>query len=303
MVWPGGRHRYTPTQINNLYDRIDLPAPYRYEPGDFSQEVVKQSNGIGFLRALMTFMLASVPYENLELHYSTHHHISLDPDVLYDKIVTQGRGGLSLEVNAFFAILLYSLGYEVRTVAARVNEPARVHVKLEHNGSNGRTAFGAWSHMVNIVTMHDEDLLVDVGFGYGGPTHPLQLSPTKNGEVSVNIRPYQSVRLRLDTLRTDGLHKQLWMYERQDIHNGPWVSIYCFPDNIDFIPPDFEIMSYFLSTHRKSALTRDVICSKYTLDNQGNDLGSALVLLSDRVFCYEDGKQQEIAEFETEEGE
>lgn len=109
------RPLYTPAQLHEVYDRIRLPSRFRYEPGAFSAEVVRHNDGHGFLAALMSHTLANIPFENLELHYSPHHQISIHPDALFQKIVRQGtgRGGYCMENNVFLGTVMRSLGYEV----------------------------------------------------------------------------------------------------------------------------------------------------------------------------------------------
>ena len=59
-----------------------------------------------------------VPFENLSIHLSEP--VLLAEDVLVDKIVTRRRGGFCYELNGAFAILLETMGAEIRRVAARV---------------------------------------------------------------------------------------------------------------------------------------------------------------------------------------
>jgi hypothetical protein len=109
------RYYYTPQQIHAFYERIDLPARYRYEPGQFSEEVVRQRDGHGFLAALQRHTLAHVPFENLQLHYSSYHLSSMHPDALFNTIVSKdrGRGGYCMENNIFLGTILRSLGFQV----------------------------------------------------------------------------------------------------------------------------------------------------------------------------------------------
>jgi len=109
------RPQYTPQQLHAVYDRINLPPRFRYEPGDFSREVVRHHDGHGFLGALVTHTLAHIPFENLELHYSPNHAVSIHPDALFQKIIKQdmGRGGYCLENNVFLSTVLRSLGFDV----------------------------------------------------------------------------------------------------------------------------------------------------------------------------------------------
>lgn len=106
---------YNAQQIHQIYDRFALPSRYRYEPGEFSKEVIRQLDGHGFLAALVRHMLAAVPFENLELHYSPHHQLSIHPDALFDKFIRQGkgRGGYCMENNVFLGTVLRSVGFDV----------------------------------------------------------------------------------------------------------------------------------------------------------------------------------------------
>lgn len=65
--------------------------------------------------------MARVPFENLALHYSTHHSVLLDLDFLFEKMVTRGMGGYCMENNRFFATILRTLGYTVLSGGARVS--------------------------------------------------------------------------------------------------------------------------------------------------------------------------------------
>ena len=115
---------YSLKQIERYYDRTSLPRRHR------QPHIITQSNSVGsgedldFLKTLIKYQLAAVPFENLELHYSTHHTISLDPEHLFPEIVDRnaGRGGYCMENNTFFGTVLRSLGYNVLTIGARVNE-------------------------------------------------------------------------------------------------------------------------------------------------------------------------------------
>jgi arylamine N-acetyltransferase len=80
-------------------------------------------DALSFLAELQKRNLASVPFEDVSLHYSKHRLLSLDPDDLFDKIVTNSRGGYCMEVNCFFGTVLRSLGFTVTNVGGRVNGP------------------------------------------------------------------------------------------------------------------------------------------------------------------------------------
>ncbi|KAF4630027.1 hypothetical protein G7Y89_g8114 [Cudoniella acicularis] len=83
---------YTPSQIALYEAHISLPAKYR------SIANPPPVKNLDYLTALYVHQISSVPYENLLLHYSQSHAVSLDPQVLFKKIVTdkRGRGGVHI---------------------------------------------------------------------------------------------------------------------------------------------------------------------------------------------------------------
>ena len=111
---PASRHSYTPSQIQAYFSHINLPTTYRSST----------TPTLTFLTVLLRHQLASVPFENLELHDSDLHTISLDPQHLFHKIVERDtrRGGYCIENSCLFRTVLRSLGFEVRSVGAKVNE-------------------------------------------------------------------------------------------------------------------------------------------------------------------------------------
>ncbi|WP_112272331.1 arylamine N-acetyltransferase family protein [Lentzea terrae] len=105
------------------------------------------------LAELQELHLLSVPFENLHTHMDIR--IVLEIPWLYDKIVTQRRGGFCYELNGLFAELLRDLGHSVELLAARV--------------FNGEKLGPPFDHLALVV---DGAWLVDVGFG-AFSLHPL----------------------------------------------------------------------------------------------------------------------------------
>lgn len=106
-----------PEQVNAYLVRIGHPKP---NPEDSSSA---NHYGLGLLASLQRQQLASVPFENLSLHYSGHDYsVSLDPEAVYAKIVTRRRGGYCMENNLLFRILLRSFGFTVYSTAARISD-------------------------------------------------------------------------------------------------------------------------------------------------------------------------------------
>ncbi|KAK3616205.1 hypothetical protein LTR22_027147 [Elasticomyces elasticus] len=118
------------------------------------------------------------------------------------------------------------------SVGARINRIGKGGVGNE----DGMTSFGGWSHMVNLVTIRGEVFVIDVGSGPGGPALPLKLI---DGKIKANMvaTPQQAIRLRHDAIaENEHQNVKLWIFERRNNDNAPWVPMYCFEDNVCFLP-------------------------------------------------------------------
>jgi N-hydroxyarylamine O-acetyltransferase len=103
------------------------------------------------LRALHHAHLLAVPFENLSI--ALGEPISLEPGDLLRKVVTDRRGGFCYELNGAFALLLESLGFGVRRVAAAVFGTGAPGPPLDHLA------------LLVDVPGDDNPWLADVGFG------------------------------------------------------------------------------------------------------------------------------------------
>jgi hypothetical protein len=84
---------FTTEEVQQYLDLIKLPKKFHPEnnpPVDLE-----------FLTALHVHTISTIPYENLDLHYSAKKEISLDPQHCFEKFVRRrsGRGGYCMEVN------------------------------------------------------------------------------------------------------------------------------------------------------------------------------------------------------------
>jgi arylamine N-acetyltransferase len=290
------RPTYTTDQVHQIYDRIRLPPTYRHSPSALTKEIVSGHGGLGLLSALQRHHLANIPFENLELHYSPTKVINTDSNLLFRKIVTQntGRGGYCMENNLFFATLLRTLGFSVMSTGGRVN------TAVQPSGDIGpEERYTGWSHMVNIVKIQGKRYMVDVGFGTGQATHPLLLvdrAPT------MNIRPSQQVRVRWDAIsEAENKDAKLWIFERQDKADGPWIPTYCFPDNVEYLPADYAMMSYFTSTSRTSFFTYKLIVAKFVLDEAREEIVGTVVMFGNKAHKRILGEKEDLGTFEKEE--
>lgn len=101
---------YSADQITQYLEHVEFSGG-RSEVHDFK-----------YLNELFVHQLASFPYENLALHYNPRHDNSIDPQVLFDKMVTQkrGRGGYCMENAVFFWNILLGLGFKCYLSGVRI---------------------------------------------------------------------------------------------------------------------------------------------------------------------------------------
>jgi N-hydroxyarylamine O-acetyltransferase len=176
--------------------------------------------------------LLSVPFENLDIHLGQL--ILLNEGQLFEKIVTQRRGGFCYELNGLFAGLLRELGFNVDLLSARVCE----------NGEYGPE----YDHLVLRVRLKD-DWLVDVGFG-DSFNKPLRLF-----EPREQVR--SGVSYRVERQSPD------WELLRKD-ELGLWRCSYRFslhPRQLS----DFSDMCHYHQTSPESGFTRKRLCTRATL--------------------------------------
>src|SRR6516162_8977502 len=125
------------------------------------------------LRDLHRQHLYTVPFENLDIALGVP--IALDPDALFDKIVSRKRGGFCYELNSLFSELLKGLGFRVEMLSARVRS------------ADGRFS-REFDHML-LKVMLDESWIADVGFGDSSldpvPMWPKAVQPDDAPEFAV----------------------------------------------------------------------------------------------------------------------
>ncbi len=112
---------YTDEQLARYFEHIGVGVG---SPDDARKRIAEDP--MQFLTHLQRRHMSRVPFESLSLHYSRYRTLSLDPEDLFRKIVTNanGRGGYCMEVNNFFATILRSLGYTLISAGGRVKTPA-----------------------------------------------------------------------------------------------------------------------------------------------------------------------------------
>jgi N-hydroxyarylamine O-acetyltransferase len=113
------------------------------------------------LFALQRAQRLHIPFESIDIHLGRG--ISVDPDAVFDKLVTRRRGGYCFEQNQLLGRALSALGFETRPVLGRV-------WLFKPESAPPRT------HTLQLVTINGTDWIADAGFG-ASYCPPMELTP------------------------------------------------------------------------------------------------------------------------------
>ncbi|GGS25712.1 arylamine N-acetyltransferase [Streptomyces rubiginosohelvolus] len=204
----------------------------------------------------------TVPYENLDIQLGRP--ISLDPDVLSDKLIRRRRGGFCYEQNAGLAMLLRLSGFEVSMVEGGVMRQA-----------HGNAMWG--NHTALIIDLDGRQWVADAGIG-DGFMEPLHLREGTQKQGSF-------------TYRLERLDPQTWRFHH---HPGATIASYDFRLQ-PCEPADFAARSQELSTAPVSPYVTTLITARPVA-------GHTLLLLSRTVRQYSaDGRSartiEDVGEF------
>lgn len=205
------------------------------------------------LRNLHRAHMLSVPFENLDIGLGRP--IVLEEHKLFEKIVTQRRGGFCYELNGLFAWLLRELSFRVDRLNARVYDGGRGGPDVDH---------------MTLLLHLEQRWLADVGFGECFH-EPLRLDEA--GVQHCNGTDY---------VLTPGEAK--WLLSE---HKPPtdWVAAYDF----DLQPRElneYEEMCLFQQTSPSSMFTQKRVCSLATPDGR-------ISLSNNRLIVTRDGERTE----------
>lgn len=211
------------------------------------QYVGDRTPTLATLQALHYQHLRTIPIENLDIHNSRA--VILTPDALFDKLVTQKRGGFCYELNGLFYELLNALGFEVKRISGRTYEVGK--------GFNPE-----FDHLAIVARVEDTDWLVDVAFGRRFPLYALP------------IEPYRIQEDRSGCYLIAGYDAD-YMAVKHVNEMGEWETGYIFT----LVPrqlTDFTGMCYFHQTSSDSFFTRNKLCTLVTPNGRITLTGSFL---------------------------
>ena len=189
------------------------------------------------LQAIQFGHVAAIPFENLSPLMGEA--VRLDPASLEDKLVRRGRGGWCFEHNLLLAHVLRGLGFELRTLAARVRWNVAPDVSTPR------------SHCLLLVAIDGERYIADVGFGGLTLTAPLAL---REGEQATPHEPHRLVG------EGDGFALEAKVA-------GEWQRLYVF-DLVPALQADYEVSNWYLANHPESQFVKGLIAARADVDRR-----------------------------------
>lgn len=178
-----------------------------------------------FLCSLQYACVTNIAYENLDI--LANQPLCLDPDALFDKIVTRGRGGYCFELNGLLADILKEMGFSVSERFARF--------------LRGIDSLPMRRHRVVIVHLPDGDYLCDIGIGQIAPKYPLKIE-----EHTLQAQKKETYRFVKDA-QGDWV---LW-----ELYRGQWCQYLSF-DNSPAYPIDFLQPTFYCEKHPDSIFNK-----------------------------------------------
>ena len=153
--------------------------------------------------------------------------------------------------------------------------------------------------MVNVVRLEGgRRVMVDVGFGANGPVQPMLLDGSDEAGPVRHVGPAEARVVWGNISENTDPEQRLWQYQHRVDTQSEWQSIYCFTE-LEFLPADYEIMSFWTSQSRKSWFTYCVVAVKFILE--GDEVVGVLILEGAEVKRRVMGKTEPLRTCRTEE--
>jgi N-hydroxyarylamine O-acetyltransferase len=202
--------------------------------------------------------LLTIPYENLDIHLGRR--LELNEAHIFEKIVTEKRGGWCFEMNGLFAWVLRELGFEVELLSGAVG---RERVGAEAQGN----------HLVLLVKLEGH-YIADVGFG--DLPEPL---PLREGEYE---QGFLKVRLTRDG--------QWWRFHNHEYGGAKGFDFTVKPHQLS----DFALQCHRLQTSPESGFVQKTVCQRFLPDGFATLRGAVLTTVK------ESGVQKRVIDSEEE---
>lgn len=190
------------------------------------------SVSLATLQQLHALQPQAIAFENINSWLGLE--VSLHPDKVFAKLVTQRRGGYCFEQNQLLCQVLQKLGFAVHGLSARVVWMQSAAQPLPR------------THMALLVTLDKRQFLVDVGFGGLTMTAPLELLNSAE-----QITPHELFRV----------HRANDLYTVSAKVADQWQALYCFTLDPS-LPVDYETANWYVATHPQSRFVNQLIAAR-----------------------------------------
>ena len=181
-----------------------------------------------FLKKIQQNHICSVPYENLDILNKVP--IDLSKKALFEKIITNHRGGYCFELNGAVAHLLTELGFATVCYFARFLK--------------GEKEIPVRRHRVVVTECEGKRYVVEVGIGIEAPRNPLVLEEGVPQECSNGVFKFS--------------RDAFLGWVLQEKVGDEWMPYYSFTEeeqlDIDFIQPSFYCEKHPASPFNKSPM-------------------------------------------------
>ncbi|KAJ5972337.1 Arylamine N-acetyltransferase [Penicillium vulpinum] len=280
---------YTDEQLELYLNRIGYSHPAQSKCNllqHLRQDI--ENDAFSALCSLQRRHLSAIPWGNSGLHYSQHHTISLNSQILFEKLVERQLDGYCMENTGIFLIVLRSLGYLVYATGGRVSHAAS---KGLNNG-----LYLSFGHMILVVTIGGKRYMIDVGFGNNCATVPM---PLQEGATATAIAPCEMRVVRESIAEFTDPSQKVWIYQTRYNPESEWLPMICFSD-VEFLPQDFEVMNFSVSQNRTSWFTQVFVCMRMILDQSGTEIIGQYVMSGKEVKKRLRGKTEILQVLDTE---
>ncbi len=227
------------TIARSYLQRLALEAPCLN-----AQKLGSTTHPIEFLNKLQSRHIAQFSFNSLAVVLGQE--LPLDLDSLYQKIVINGRGGYCFEHNKLIFTVLETLGFQVRLLLARV--------------TYNREIDSARTHRLTLVTLGEDQYIIDGGFGHLGARIPVKLvlglEQTQGDECFRIIKD-----------------KSQPFYHYQTFKDGAFFTLYTFDFN-HYTDADCAVGHFYSHRHPDAAFVNNlVVCRKHRdrIDSLRND--------------------------------
>ena len=207
------------------------------------------------LSGLQKAHLATIPYENLDIINGIL--LSVDPQIVYKKVIENQRGGFCFELNGLFSVLLESLGFKVTHYLSRFLLNCREDVPVP-------------THRVLKVECGDGIFIADVG-------------------TFVDL-PRIALKFEKDVVQNDGLRSYMYgedpvleqVLYQQDQETEEWNKFYSFME-CPYLNSDFAVQSFYTEKHPDSRFAKEPMVSIKTEEEYFALYGNKFIRIKDGI--------------------